>query len=767
MIGVFAIAFTSCKDSNPVSSVADDVKEAPKVQVIPDAGAGMAENGGTLNFGDYFPPEFTDVTDLITTIPEDALVGTRTVNFPNNADACAEWDIETDFSGKIDTGDAGTYTIPGTNIDVTLSHLPGGNFYAVSVEEGYVLTDIFLKHREDYNEWYKFYPWVTSASGMTTGQNALSHFSVCVNEAPQPLMVAKTAVGTYDRTVDWDLKKSVLPVSHTGMAGDDFQSTWTVEAIKSVDFGNYNVSGTITITNPNRHPLEVAVADELSDGTLAVVECPDEYIVPAKVDDEPGVLVCTYTAVPDDAEAENNTATVTPLNPYYEGDSDTEAIAWSENLIGFDSGTLSDPRFEGEPWEYDPEIISASTTRTFDETFVCSEDMEDYTDYSYSENFDNTAYLNDNIELDATARVTINCEAPRPLEVAKTAAGTYDRTVTWELDKTVSPESHSGIPGDMFSSTWTVTATKSETLGNYVASGTITITNPNVIAVDIEISDALGDGTVATVVCPVTGDNTGTVPAKDNGNDGELVCSYSASPADDAAEDNTATVTSLNPMVDGDYATVPLLWTENLIGVDEPTLSDPRFGFSNLISGTTMETFPEDFDCSEDMSLYTDGFYSYIVENYAYLNDVLNLSASATVTVECYAPEPESETAWAANGDVPGELRYNERGGNWATYVQYTGEKTVSMFAGQTIYVGTAHFSEPDGDDYVYITISLEGDWFFESGSIIAVQDYEFAPSGNPAPGRFDHKFDAVVDPITVKVPLNNFYGVHAVVASY
>ena len=130
---------------------------------------------------------------------------------------------------------------------------------------------------------------------------------------------------------------------------------------------------------------------------------------------------------------------------------------------------------------------------------------------------------------------------------------------------------------------------------------------------------------------------------------------------------------------------------------------------------------------------------------------------------KCY--EFNGETAWAANGNVAGEMRYNRRG-NWATYVQYTA-KTTTLFAGQNIPVGTVNFSEVvDGE--VTITIALTGNWIFAEYEMgvavednIKIQDYVSAPSGNPAPGQFAHKATAEGQSFNITVPANNFYGVH------
>ena len=220
------------------------------------------------------------------------------------------------------------------------------------------------------------------------------------------------------------------------------------------------------------------------------------------------------------------------------------------------------------------------------------------------------------------------------LGVEKTADGSYDRIVEWELEKSVNPASHAGNAGEVAgSSLWTVVATKTETFDNYKVDGTITITNPNVIDVDFDISDVLSDGTVATVTCDAY-----TVPARVGTTLGEVDCTYDAFPDDADATTNTVTVTATTPLIpQADPVDEPIDWGEpRLVGFDEGTLSDPRFDFSELIGESTTETFSEEFVCSADASLYTDGTYEYTEVNWAYLNGDIDLEASASVTVTCY-----------------------------------------------------------------------------------------------------------------------------------
>ena len=109
-------------------------------------------------------------------------------------------------------------------------------------------------------------------------------------------------------------------------------------------------------------------------------------------------------------------------------------------------------------------------------------------------------------------------------------------------------------------------ATKSESLGNYKVTGTITITNPGAVAQSFTISDVLDDGTVATVRCPAY-----TVPAAVAGVPGKVECTYSAAPTAGSATLNTVTVSAAG---NADVtATAPVSFTENLIGLDSVALT--------------------------------------------------------------------------------------------------------------------------------------------------------------------------------------------------
>jgi hypothetical protein len=223
---------------------------------------------------------------------------------------------------------------------------------------------------------------------------------------------------------------------------------------------------------------------------------------------------------------------------------------------------------------------------------------------------------------------------PDPLTVTKTAAGTWDRTVSWELVKTVDDPSHVGTPGTIAgSSTWKVVATKTDSGPvNYQVTGSITVGNTNDFGVSFTLDDSLDDGTVATVTCPVTLDNTGTVPAQ-----GSIECDYTASPVDDSATLNSVILTSGDPDVDGDSYDADVAWTENLTGDDSVLLTDPHTGTNQTISDTTTVETPESFPCAAaDSALYVNGTYTYVTPNTAFLDGAhTDLESSASVTTTC------------------------------------------------------------------------------------------------------------------------------------
>lgn len=512
---------------------------------------------------------------------------------------------------------------------------------------------VVVKNGVDGANFYDYSP--TGSTGdtyLTTpfdGAKAISHISFCYYPPEYlPLEVEKTAEASYDRTVEWELEKSVDPDSHEGNAGEEAgTSIWTVTATKTETIDNYFVEGTITITNPNGFPVDFSVVDELDDGTPVEVDCP-AYTVPAN-----DFVVCTYEAYPDDGSAEWNTATVS-----VDGEEDVVATAevhFIENLIGYDEGTLSDPRFGFE------EPISETTVVEFEETFVCPTDVSLYDNGVYEFVEVNTAYLNDNIELEASATVTITCYLPEELTVTKTAVTSFAREHMWDIAKKVETEFEhelDGYPkiwlytdgsGDE-TATWTVDVTYEGYLdSDFNVSGVITIENTGYVnAVITGIVDLLG-GEEIEIDCGEDFELPYLLAAGET-----LTCMYS----EDGYVEGFNEVTVTTP-VDIYYAEAEIIW-----GDPDPELhatvnvydDSDLFGLVHLgtvhAPNDAQFTYTKDF-AWEDYGADLCGPHTY--NNLAKVigddNTVLgNAAAILKVNVQCFIYE--YETAYAMGEDA-------------------------------------------------------------------------------------------------------------------
>lgn len=142
-------------------------------------------------------------------------------------------------------------------------------------------------------------------SGPYSGNFVLSHWP-CV----APLIVEKTAETSFTRTWDWTIEKSADQTDLTLSDGQLFAVNYSATVDAESSDSDWNVFGTITITNPSGNPDATieGVIDVLSDfGNVADVDCGVSfpYVLP---DGE--TLECTYSQDLDGAVNQTNTATV-------------------------------------------------------------------------------------------------------------------------------------------------------------------------------------------------------------------------------------------------------------------------------------------------------------------------------------------------------------------------------------------------------------------------------------------------------------------------
>jgi hypothetical protein len=350
--------------------------------------------------------------------------------------------------------------------------------------------------------------------------------------------------------------------------------------------------------------------------------------------------------------------------------------------------------------------------------------------------------------------------APKPLTATKTAIGSYDRTITWDLTKTVDDNYHSGLAGDSFNSIWTVTATKNDqALSNFNVAGDIKITNPNGFPVDFSVSDALSDTTVADVDCSSDAGNqaSGTVLANSN-----ATCTYSASPLDKSAESNTADVTSNTLGVGGTSAKADITWNENVKGDEEVTLADPRFTYSELISDTTDPpvTFPDTFTCPTDRASYdANRSYTKTFTNIATLKgDNTDKEAKADVTLKCTYP-------WVSETATGYGLKYTGTS-NWFMVTKFptpTDPQVVNLIAGQKYDAGDITFTR-NGTTTINIALDANNFRFANVANNLKIKNFSTAQPQYVAPGSFPYKFNcsqALSTCTATGLPNAAYYGIH------
>ncbi len=366
------------------------------------------------------------------------------------------------------------------------------------------------------------------------------------------------------------------------------------------------------------------------------------------------------------------------------------------------------------------------------------------------------------------------------LEVEKTAETEYTRTYLWGIEKTSDVDELMLEIGESVDVDYEVTVTlEGYEDSGFTVSGTITITNPadsTRNAYIASITDLIDGEHEVDVVCdPELTENFVLVPGE------SLACEYSIE-----LEDATSETAGINEVV--------VATTGRVLGSSD----EAGFGFAEAeveYLDTSVQVDDDWFgslgmlDVSEALDIFEYrlqvGPYSYAGE-FDFVNTAtLKTSDTETelsdghtifiaieeetgVELECDWVFVGNETAWSDGA------RYINPG-NWATYTSYGGEeKTVTLYAGQTIDVGTVHFSAPSAENgLVTITITLNEEedgfvWrFHDVAENVKIQDYQAAPSGNPAPGLFDHKATATESPFSIEVPQNLFYGVHVDVAKY
>ncbi|MBD3942559.1 DUF11 domain-containing protein [Microbacterium sp. NEAU-LLC] len=328
----------------------------------------------------------------------------------------------------------------------------------------------------------------------------------------QDLVVTKTADPTFDRSysflIDKTAKETKLVIDpDTGKATATY--TVTVTDGKATDT-NFDVSGTITVTNPNNVVVPLTALTDKIGATVCDIDFGDATAtVPAN-----GQLVVHYLCDNLSATADTtgtNTATATWDKTELRG---TSGTAVGTKDFDFADAVITDlnaktvtvtdqftnpagPVVElgthtwtaegaSQPWTYERELqgtLGACVT------------------------VDNTATIKETGQDDDAS---VELCGYKDLTVAKTATGSFDRDYGWSIVKDVNANAVTVAPGTSAEFKYDVTVTPTAAQdSNFAIAGEITVTNDNNVDVTITLDDTLAG-------CVVTGTDNLTIPAGDS-----------------------------------------------------------------------------------------------------------------------------------------------------------------------------------------------------------------------------------------------------------
>ena len=199
-------------------------------------------------------------------------------------------------------------------------------------------------------------------------------------------------------------------------------------------------------------------------------------------------------------------------------------------------------------------------------------------------------------------------------------------------------ETYDLFAGQSVTHDYEIGLTETVTYENFEVTGEIDITNPHPTEpMTVTVADQLDDLTDATIDSCTDGTLTGDsleIPAATT-----ATCDYTASPLDDEAEENTATVTTEN---DVDVsASADISWSSSVVGFDQVNVTDDDAGAAVPITWgpvVTSDTFEYSrvFTCPTDLTMYTNGIYTKEIVNTATIDET-GSDDDATVTLNCYA----------------------------------------------------------------------------------------------------------------------------------
>jgi uncharacterized repeat protein (TIGR01451 family)/LPXTG-motif cell wall-anchored protein len=366
-------------------------------------------------------------------------------------------------------------------------------------------------------------------------QDSSVSVQVCTGEN---LTVTKNVVLSLTRTYDWDIqKKADATVKDVDPVTGKVTFNYTVTAVPgAATDSKWAMSGKITVANPNDWDVVATVTDLPS---FAGVTC--------------SVTGGTGATIPANSSKEFSYNCTFPQNGLFTDGMNTATVTWDDDAAYSSDSTASKTvQISTADWNITPvnstvHVVDDKTDPAHPVDLGTANWADGPKEFTYSVTFDGTPgacvdYTNTAkiTETGDTAKVKVTVCDYKDLTVAKTANPTFDRSYSFKIDKTAKETKLVIDPvTGKATATYTVTVTDGKaTDSNFDVSGTITVTNPNNVAVPLaSLTDKIG----ATACVIDYGDATATVPAN-----GQLVVDYlcdNLSATADTEGTNTATAT--------------------------------------------------------------------------------------------------------------------------------------------------------------------------------------------------------------------------------
>jgi LPXTG-motif cell wall-anchored protein len=561
-------------------------------------------------------------------------------------------------------GDVSAGTID-VNGDWVLTWTPGGGPYT-----GTYSRDISAAPGTCHSD--------TNTATLSSGGSADATATVCVGA---DLNVSKVSKESLTRSYLWDITKTntdndpLFVDPNTGHVTTHWDIT---VAANGKQDGGYLMSGTITVTNPNNWEDVVitGLSDSFSGGGDCTIDNWANLTAAQKTIPQAGSKDFDYTCTFNDP-------------PATLGGTNTATVTWNSATAHTPTGTDDyDLTILESDWKLDSEInkqvtvtdgvVGGDPAVQIAGPFTWSDGFHTTFEYTVDlgapagecQTWTNTAHLLGDAaaELDTSSDTVEVCNG-KQLTVDKTAAGHFDRTYHWSLDKRVSADPASDKAGWTDSDTWTgpeyshifgyrVTLSQLPwTDSNFTITGSITLTNPNsdttIPAISSTITDAPDVGADAS--CFVDGGTddgkslagyvTAPIASGDSLTIGYLCTVADLTPDQYTGGDNSVTATNASDSP----ATAPVTFTkvgefDKTVTVvdDKVTLSTPEvlgtvtydeavpgatYNFDYPLENTATAVACQDF--TNTASVFSDD--SLVLDAFALLTPLDTAQATATV----------------------------------------------------------------------------------------------------------------------------------------